>query len=123
MDEIVVPLRRCPPPGGSPTFSTGSQSSHWDSVIPVGTLQPAPSMRDVPKLSPVVAHRVHTEPLSGLVFTQECVLTVCREGHVKIWMRPGALDSQSGNSETIPSTSLKEKPLLSSKIGSSTYNQ
>ncbi|KAJ6968578.1 hypothetical protein NC653_036535 [Populus alba x Populus x berolinensis] len=32
-------------------------------------------MRDVPKLSPVVAHRVHTEPLSGLVFTQECVLT------------------------------------------------
>ncbi|KAI5560980.1 hypothetical protein BDE02_16G082000 [Populus trichocarpa] len=123
MDEIVVPLRRCPPPGGSPTFSTGSQSSHWDSVIPVGTLQPAPSMRDVPKLSPVVAHRVHTEPLSGLVFTQECVLTVCREGHVKIWMRPGASDSQSGNSETIPSTSLKEKPLLSSKIGSSTYKQ
>ncbi|KAJ6871031.1 dystrophia myotonica WD repeat-containing protein-like isoform X2 [Populus alba x Populus x berolinensis] len=117
MDEIVVPIRRCPPPGGSPTFSTGSQSSHWDSVIPVGTLQPAPSMRDVPKLSPVVAHRVHTEPLSGLVFTQECVLTVCREGHVKIWMRPGASDSQSGNSETIPSTSLKEKPLLSSKIG------
>ncbi|KAG6744099.1 hypothetical protein POTOM_052808 [Populus tomentosa] len=123
MDEIVVPIRRCPPPGGSPTFSTGSQSSHWDSVIPVGTLQPAPSMRDVPKLSPVVAHRVHTEPLSGLVFTQECVLTVCREGHVKIWMRPGASDSQSGNSETIPSTSLKEKPLLSSKIGSSTYKQ
>ncbi|KAJ6871028.1 hypothetical protein NC652_036636 [Populus alba x Populus x berolinensis] len=60
MDEIVVPIRRCPPPGGSPTFSTVSQSSHWDSVIPVGTLQPAPSMRDVPKLSPVVAHRVHT---------------------------------------------------------------
>ncbi|KAJ6993406.1 hypothetical protein NC653_016516 [Populus alba x Populus x berolinensis] len=74
MDEIVVPLRRCPP-GGSPTFSTGSQSSHWDSVIPVGTLQPAPSMRDVPKLSPVLAHRVHTEPLSGLVFRQESVLT------------------------------------------------
>ncbi|KAB5519840.1 hypothetical protein DKX38_024159 [Salix brachista] len=122
MDEIVVPLRRCPP-GGSPTFSTGSQSSHWDSVIPVGTLQPAPSMCDVPKLSPVVAHRVHMEPLSGLVFTQESVITVCREGHVKIWMRPGASESQPSNSETISSTSLKEKPLLSSKIGSSTYKQ
>ncbi|CAK7343014.1 unnamed protein product [Dovyalis caffra] len=121
-DEIVVPLRRYPP-GGSPTFSTGSQSSHWDSVIPVGTLQPAPSMRDVPKLSPVVAHRVHTEPLSGLVFTQESVLTVCREGHIKIWMRPGASESQSGNSETILSASLKEKPLFSSKIGSSAYRQ
>ncbi|XP_022767356.1 probable catabolite repression protein creC isoform X3 [Durio zibethinus] len=93
MDEIVVPLRRCPP-GGSPTYSTGSQSSHWDSVFPLGTLQPAPNIRDVPKISPVVAHRVHTEPLSGLTFTQESVLTVCREGHIKIWMRPGVAESQ-----------------------------
>lgn len=122
MDEIVVPLRRCPP-GGSPTFSTGSQSSHWDSAVPVGTLQPAPSMRDVPKLSPLVAHRVHTEPLSGLVFTQESVLTVCREGHIKIWMRPGVAESQSSNSETILISSLKDKPSLSSKVGSSTYKQ
>ncbi|KAJ0028354.1 hypothetical protein Pint_35604 [Pistacia integerrima] len=123
MDEIVVPLRRGPP-GGSPTFSTGSQSSHWDNVCPVGTLQPAPSMRDVPKLSPLVAHRVHTEPLSGLIFTQESVLTVCREGHIKIWMRPGVAENQSGNSETVLlGTSSKEKPLLSSKVGSSSYRQ
>ncbi|POO01638.1 WD repeat containing protein [Trema orientale] len=121
MDEIVVPLRR--PPGGSPTFSTGSQSSHWDSVCPIGTLQPAPSIRDVPKISPLVAHRVHTEPLSGLTFTQESVLTVCREGHTKIWMRPGVADNQSNSGETILSTSLKEKPLLSSKAGSSSYKQ
>ncbi|XP_059646890.1 uncharacterized protein LOC132293425 isoform X2 [Cornus florida] len=116
-DEIVVPLRR--PSGGSPTFSTGSQSSHWDNACPVGTLQPAPSMRDVPKLSPLAAHRVHTEPLSGLKFTRESVLTVCREGHIKIWMRPGFAENQSGNSETLLSTSLKEKPLLSGKVGSS----
>ncbi|XP_050228403.1 uncharacterized protein LOC126677692 [Mercurialis annua] len=122
MDEIVVPLRRCPP-GGSPTFSTGSQSSHWDNAVPVGTLQPAPSMRDVPKLSPVVAHRVHTEPLSGLLFTQESVLTVCREGHIKIWMRPGNGESQSGNSDTVLGSSLKEKPLISSRMGSSNYKQ
>ncbi|KAF8397669.1 hypothetical protein HHK36_016590 [Tetracentron sinense] len=122
MDEIVVPLRRCPP-GGSPTYSTGSQSSHWDSICPVGTLQPAPSMRDVPKLSPLAAHRVHTEPLSGLIFTQESVLTVCREGHVKIWMRPGYTESQSSNSQTLLSTNLKEKPLLSGKVGSSNYKQ
>ncbi|KAJ4704876.1 WD repeat-containing protein [Melia azedarach] len=122
MDEIVVPLRRGPP-GGSPTFSTGSQSAHWDNVCPVGTLQPAPSMRDVPKLSPLVAHRVHTEPLSGLIFTQESVLTVCREGHIKIWMRPGVAENQSGNSETVLSTSSKDKSLLSSKVGSSSYRQ
>ncbi|KAF8395207.1 hypothetical protein HHK36_019150 [Tetracentron sinense] len=120
MDEIVVPLRQCPP-GGSPTFSTGNQSSHWDSACPVGTLQSAPSMQDVPKLSPLVAHRVHTEPLSGLIFTGESVLTVCREGHVKIWMRPEYTESQSSNSETMVSTSSKEKLLLSGKVGSTNY--
>ncbi|KAK4353312.1 hypothetical protein RND71_028830 [Anisodus tanguticus] len=113
MDEIVVPMRR--PPGGSPTFSTGSQSSsHWDNAFPVGTLQPAPSMRDIPKISPLVTHRVHTEPLSGLNFTHESVLTVCREGHIKIWMRPGFGESQLNNSDTLLSTSLKEKNALSS---------
>lgn len=122
MDEIVVPLRRCPP-GGSPTFSTGSQSSHWESAVPLGTLQPAPSMRDVPKLSPVVAHRVHTEPLSGLMFTQESVLTVCREGQIKVWMRPGATETQSSNSESILSSSLKDKPSFSIKVGSSSHKQ
>lgn len=121
MDEIVVPLRRCPP-GGSPTFSTGNQSSHWDNNIsPVGTLQPAPSIRDVPKLSPLVAHRIHSEPLSGLIFTQESILTACREGHIKIWMRPSFAESQSRESDTLLSTSSKEKPLLAGKVGGSFY--
>ncbi|KAL0409901.1 UNVERIFIED_CONTAM: putative catabolite repression protein creC [Sesamum latifolium] len=121
MEELVVPVRRAP--GGSPTFSTGSQSSHWDNACPVGTLQPAPSMRDVPKLSPLVAHRVHTEPLSGLIFTQESVLTVCREGHIKIWMRPGLPESQSSNSDSLSSTSLKEKQSISGKVAGSSYKQ
>ncbi|KAF1881193.1 hypothetical protein Lal_00023228 [Lupinus albus] len=119
MDEIVVPLRR--PPGVSPTYNTGSQSSHWDSAIPFGTLQPAPSMRDVPKISPLVAHHVHTESLTGLIFTQEYVLTACREGHIKVCMRPGVAESQSSNSQTLLATSLKEKPTLSSKINNSIY--
>ena len=119
MDEIVVPLRRCP--GGSPTFSTGSQSSHWDNACPVGTLQPAPSIRDVPKISPLVAHRVHTDPLSGLIFTQESVVTACREGHVKIWMRPGVAEIQSSNSEALLSTSSKDKQ--SGKVGGNSYKQ
>ncbi|KAL1549444.1 dystrophia myotonica WD repeat-containing protein-like [Salvia divinorum] len=113
MDELVVPVRR--PPGGSPTLNTGSQSSHWDSACPVGTLQPSPSMGDVPKLSPLVAHRVHTEPLSSLLFTQESVLTVCREGHIKIWMRPGFADTQSANSDSFMSTGSKEKPAIAGK--------
>ncbi|KAH1101432.1 hypothetical protein AAZX31_13G122500 [Glycine max] len=121
MDEIVVPLRR--PSGGSPTYSAGSQSSQWDSVVPLGTLQPAPSMLDVLKISPLVTHRVHTEPLSGLIFTQESVLTACREGHIKIWIRPAAAESQSSNAETLLSTSLKEKPSILSKVGNSSHRQ
>ncbi|KAL2938298.1 WD repeat-containing protein 20 [Bienertia sinuspersici] len=106
MDELVVPLRRCPP-GGSPTYSAGSQSSQWDSAVPSGTLQPAPCMRDVPKLSPLVAHRVYSEPLSDLIFTQHTILTACREGHVKVWMRPGSSESISTDSETLSSSTEK----------------
>jgi hypothetical protein len=120
MDEIVVPLRRCPP-GGSPTFGTGSQSSHWDSACPVGTLQPAPSMRVVPKLSPLVAHRVHSEPQSGIIFTEESILTASREGHVKVWMRPGISEGQSSNSEALVGTSSKEQPFVPGKTGASSY--
>ncbi|CAF2111493.1 unnamed protein product [Brassica oleracea] len=128
MDEIVVPLRR--PPGGSPTYSTGSQSAHWDNAIPMGTLQPAPCKRDVPKLSPVIAHRVHTEPLSGLMFTQESVVTACREGHIKIWTRPSASETQTNSSEANPAIALlsssfpkDNKGSLSSKIGGSSLKQ
>ncbi|KAH9607656.1 hypothetical protein KSS87_005992 [Heliosperma pusillum] len=106
MSEIVVPLRRAPggsPRGGSPTYSTTSQSSHWD-ACPLGTLQPSPSTRDVPKLNPVVTHRAHTEPLSGVLFTQDSVLTACRDGLIKVWARPASVENQTSNSETILNT-------------------
>ncbi|XP_051130383.1 probable catabolite repression protein creC [Andrographis paniculata] len=102
MDELIVPVRRLP--GGSPTFSAGSRSSHWDGLASAGTLRPAPSIRDVPKLSPLVVHRVHTEPLSGLIFVRDSVLTASRDGHIKIWSRP---DSSGGGSKNPENTSLK----------------
>lgn len=98
MDEISLPLRY-PPAGGSPTFSSGSTSARWEAVSPVGTLHPSPSMRDVPKLSPLTVHRVHVDPLSGLIFTEDSIVTICREGHIKIWSRPGG-----GDTETISQT-------------------
>lgn len=125
MDEIVVPLRCCPP-GGSPTFSSGSHSAHWDNVYPVGSLQPAPSMRDVPKISPLVAHRAHADPLSGLIFTRESIVTISREGHIKIWMRPEHGESnQSSSSEAIVTTSsTKDRPAAAStKTSSSSFKQ
>lgn len=127
MDEIVVPIRR--PPGGSPTLSSGGHSTHWDNACPVGTLQPAPSMRDVPKLSPLVAHRAHVEPLSGLIFTEESVLTICREGHLKIWARPekAEVNPPTGTDAVLATSAPKEKPLTPSAIkaggGGSSFKQ
>ncbi|KAG0503944.1 hypothetical protein HPP92_004016 [Vanilla planifolia] len=100
MDEIAVPFR-FNPPGGSPTLSHGSHSAHWDAIVPLGTLQPSPSTWDVPKLSPIVVHRAHVEPLSGLCFTKESVVTICREGHIKIWARPGEIDVGQSNSDVV----------------------
>ncbi|KAJ6807259.1 putative catabolite repression protein creC [Iris pallida] len=125
MDELIVPLR-CFPPGGSPTLSNGSPSAHWDSICPVGTLQPSPSMRDVPKLSPLVAHRVHVEPLSGLTFTSQSVVTICREGHIKIWVRPGNGESHQPNASevVVNAVNLKDRLLPTSvKASTSTYKQ
>ncbi|KQJ92046.1 WD repeat-containing protein 20 [Brachypodium distachyon] len=126
MDEIVVPLRH--PSGGSPTFSGGSPSAHWDSACPpTGILQPSPRMRDVPKLSPLIAHRVHADPLSSLVFTNESILTICREGLIKIWSRPirSENNQQSNSSELgIDNTVSKDRVITSStKAGGSSFKQ
>lgn len=126
MDEIVVPLRH--PSGGSPTFSSGSPSAHWDSACPpTGILQPSPRMRDVPKLSPLVAHRVHADPLSGVVFSTESIVTICHEGLIKIWARPvhSENNQQSNSSElALGNTVSKDRAITSSsKASGSSFKQ
>lgn len=117
MDEVVMPLRRLTPSGGSPTFSSGSgHSAHWDNAQHrVGVLQPPPVRREVPKLAPVVAHRVHVEPLSGLIFTKDAILTVCHEGHVKVWARP---DSPLGNQDKGAESAKENSSSSSNKLSS-----
>ncbi|CAM0950169.1 unnamed protein product [Alopecurus aequalis] len=126
MDEIVVPLRH--PSGGSPTFNCGSPSAHWDNVCPpTGILQPSPRMRDVPKLSPLIAHRVHADPLSGLVFSTESILTICREGLIKIWARPDhSENNQRSNSSELAlcNTVSKDRVITSlNKASGSSFKQ
>lgn len=120
LDEIVVPLRH--PSSASPTFSSGSPSAHWDNACPpTGVLQPSPRMRDVPKLSPLVAHRAHADPLSGLVFTNESILTICREGLIKIWVRPDQSENnqQSNSSEFVLGNPVsKDRAITSSNKAS-----
>ena len=113
MDEVVMPLRRLAPSGGSPTIGSGKsgQSAHWENArhLDGGVLQPPPVRREVPKLAPVVSHRVHAEPLSGIVFTKTSILTVCHEGLIKVWTRPHnlveSLDNATDNSKDSNSTS------------------
>uniref|UniRef100_A0A0E0J7D4 Uncharacterized protein n=1 Tax=Oryza nivara TaxID=4536 RepID=A0A0E0J7D4_ORYNI len=126
LDEIAVPLRH--PSSGSPTFSSGSPSAHWDNAcLPTGVLQPSPRMRDVPKLSPLVAHRVHVDPLSGLVFTNESILTICREGLIKIWVRPDQNENnhQSNSSELVLGNPVSKDRVIttSNKATGSSFKQ
>ncbi|KAI4987828.1 hypothetical protein ZWY2020_028586 [Hordeum vulgare] len=101
MDEIVVPLRH--PSGGSPTFSSGSPSAHWDSACPP------------------------TDPLSGVVFSTESVVTICREGLIKIWARPAHTENnqQSNSSELVLcNTVSKDRAITSSsKASGSSFKQ
>ena len=86
MDEVVVPLRMAPVSGGSPSVLSTNQAAGWDGALhSAGPLRHAPARKEVPKLAPVMAHRVHAEPLSGLLFSKEAIVTACHEGHLKIW--------------------------------------
>ena len=38
--------------------------------------------------------KVHAEPLSHLVFREDAVVTACRRGQVKVWVRPAAAGSE-----------------------------
>ncbi|RRT52051.1 hypothetical protein B296_00029120 [Ensete ventricosum] len=98
MDELLMmPPPQTPRrlPGGLPTLSSVRSHSATTPLL----LLPAPSIGDIPKISPLVAQCVHTDPLSALVFTDESVIAISREAHLKIWERPqNHQPTQSGGS-------------------------
>eukprot|EP00850_Spirogloea_muscicola_P009026 SM000050S16951 [mRNA] locus=s50:44162:46830:+ [translate_table: standard] len=65
--------------GGTPRAGAGPLAA---------ILKPAPARKDVPKLSAVMAHKLHVEPLSDIAFVKAYVVTACHEGQLKIWSRP-----------------------------------
>jgi hypothetical protein len=71
-----------------------------------------------------MAHRVHAEPLSGLLFAKEAIVTVCHEGHLKIWDRPGNVDSLPGHTPELAAIAgVKDKLLPLGKGGISHLRQ
>ncbi|KAK3246887.1 hypothetical protein CYMTET_43593 [Cymbomonas tetramitiformis] len=94
---MAAPLSNTPPTPTTPTSSTafhrrGSSLTNNDVIASPGTLAAliaaAPGRADVLRVPPVVLSRVHTEPLSGLLITENAVLTCCQGGQVKLWARP-----------------------------------
>ena len=39
-------------------------------------------------LAPTAAYKIHAEPCTDVVFTEEGVVTACAAGVVKLWIRP-----------------------------------
>ncbi|KAJ7532250.1 hypothetical protein O6H91_14G079700 [Diphasiastrum complanatum] len=117
MDEVVMPLRRLTSLNASPSRVGGTgQASAWDSTHGPGVLLSSPLRKEVPKLAPVMAHRVDLEPLSGLIFSKESILTACHEGHIKVWDRPSQGGSSPSSSEILVG-SIKDRQV--SKNGTS----
>lgn len=40
------------------------------------------------------ACRIHVEPVSEMLFTEEAIFTGCCSGQIKCWLRPGLLSSE-----------------------------
>ncbi|EHK44238.1 uncharacterized protein TrAtP1_008746 [Trichoderma atroviride] len=50
----------------------------------------------IPMLPPVLTHVVDSHPACWLAFTEDAVITSCKQGHVRTWNRPGV---PTGNEE------------------------
>ncbi|KAG0001551.1 hypothetical protein BGZ65_003385 [Modicella reniformis] len=49
----------------------------------------APEPRShVAMLQPMMAKGIHVEPLAGITFREDAIMTSDRRGHIKVWKRP-----------------------------------
>ncbi|CAD6340737.1 unnamed protein product [Miscanthus lutarioriparius] len=103
LDEIVVPPRH--PSSASPTLSSGSPSTTGTMHVLQQVFFNLLLEREMSPNSRLCCppSTVHVDPLSGLVFTNESILTICREGLIKIWVRPDQSENnqQSNSSEFV----------------------
>ncbi|KAG0305393.1 hypothetical protein BGZ98_004195 [Dissophora globulifera] len=57
----------------------------------VQVIRPAEPRSHLAMLQPLLATTVHQEPLSGIVFREDAIMTSDRRGHIKVWKRPKPL--------------------------------
>jgi len=51
-------------------------------------------------LPPIMSKDIDPDPLTQLVFREDCVITTCIDGHVRTWNRPHVLEKDRGGSNT-----------------------
>lgn len=67
------------------------------------------SRQVVPELVPVFNEVVDDDPMSDIVFTEDCIITACSEGHVKTWDRPKAKRGPDVHRPDTPKSNHKEE--------------
>lgn len=51
-----------------------------------------PHLDDVTIIEPLVCKKIAHERLTGLEFKEDCIVTVCQEGFIVTWARPGKVN-------------------------------
>ncbi|KAF9099160.1 hypothetical protein BGX29_007275 [Mortierella sp. GBA35] len=57
-------------------------------------VRPPEPRSHVAMLQPLMAKGIHQEPLSGITFREDAIMTTDRRGHIKVWKRPPPLPHQ-----------------------------
>lgn len=63
-------------------------SSLFPSNNSVQTIRPPEPRSHVAMLQPMMAKGIHVDPLAGITFREDAIMTSDRRGHIKVWKRP-----------------------------------
>ncbi|KAF9928290.1 hypothetical protein FBU30_002512 [Linnemannia zychae] len=79
--------------GFSSLFRLPSKSNNGV-VQGIQIVRPPEPRSHVAMLQPLMAKGIHHEPLAGITFREDAIMTSDRRGHIKIWKRPPPLPHQ-----------------------------
>lgn len=58
--------------------------------------------------------KIHSEPLSHLLFREDAIVTACRRGQVKVWVRPASSTGSGSSAPTTTTTTTDDAAAASS---------
>jgi hypothetical protein len=75
--------------------SQGNEVAAEDEVDEIA--HPVEPRAKIPMLPPVLNKVIDTHPACGLEFTEEAIITSCKNGHIRTWSRPGAQEGPAAS--------------------------